>query len=223
MMKTVNGKINIGIILSGGTGNRFGGNTPKQYLSLNGREVISYSVGALKASGCVDKIIAAASAEYRARLSEDYGIATVENGETRNKSLKNALDYIRENYPDCKKTIILEAARPMITAETVRQYLDLTNKYDSVITGQRIVDSLGSFRSHTADRSDYYLIQAPEAFDFPKLYRAFDENSPLTATNHQMPEDSSLFVNFDFRENFKITYAEDLAYCELFLRKRNEI
>ena len=35
-----------GIILAGGIGSRFGSSVPKQYMKLNGREIISYSIDA---------------------------------------------------------------------------------------------------------------------------------------------------------------------------------
>lgn len=39
---------NIGIILSGGVGNRFGATIPKQYQLINGKQVIAYVVDAFK-------------------------------------------------------------------------------------------------------------------------------------------------------------------------------
>ncbi len=208
--------MNVGVILSGGTGTRFGTNIPKQYLKINGREVLSYAVDALKTSD-VDEIIVVCHDDYAERIRRDYGVKTVQNGETRNASLKNALRYI-ENRFECEKIIVLEAARPMVNSKIVNLYLEKLNSFDAAITGQRIVDSLGCFYAHSVNRKDYYLIQAPEAFRFGLLNANFDENSPLTATNQQMPEGSTLFINFDFTNNYKITYPQDLGYCEAMMK-----
>lgn len=35
---------NIGIVLAGGIGQRFGGDKPKQYFKINGKEMIAYSI-----------------------------------------------------------------------------------------------------------------------------------------------------------------------------------
>ena len=190
--------MNVGVVLAGGTGERFGGKTSKQYCLLDGKEVISFAINALKNSRSVDRVVV---------------VAIIEGGNSRNASLKNALDYIHASCR-CDKVIILEAARPMITTQIVDDYMTKLDEYDSVITGQRIVDSLGCFNAHTANRADYYLIQAPEAFKFDMLYANFKSDSPLTATNQQMPEDGKLYINFDFVNNHKITYFADLAYCE---------
>lgn len=209
--------MNVGVILSGGTGTRFGANVPKQYLKINGKEVLAYAINALKKSKA-DEIIVVCHDDYAERIRCEYGVKTVPNGDTRNASLKNALRFIEERG-DCEKVIILEAARPMVKAEIIDFYFEKLDSYDAVITGQRIVDSLGCFYAHSVNRKDYYLIQAPEAFNFGILNANFDENSPLTATNQQMPEGSTLYINFDFTNNYKITYPQDLAYCEAMMNE----
>lgn len=208
--------MNVGIVLAGGSGNRFGSKISKQYHHINGKELIWYSINALQQSKAIDKIIVVAQEEYISRLQNQYNVIGVKGGDSRNASLKNALDFINSSLK-CEKIIILEAARPMITSAIVDEYLTKLDVYDSVITGQRIVDSLGCFASHTANRADYYLIQAPEAFNFKMLYDNFRSDSPLTATNQQMPTDSKLYINFDFVNNHKVTYFPDLAYCETLL------
>ena len=52
--------MNIIIIMSGGVGNRFGANIPKQYCQLNGRPVIDYVIDAAKGSKVADKVVVVA-------------------------------------------------------------------------------------------------------------------------------------------------------------------
>lgn len=125
---------------------------------------------------------------------------------------------------DCSNVIILEAARPMITKDIVDNYISMLDEgWDAVITGQRITDSLGCYDMHTVDRNRYYLIQAPEAFNFKLLYDNFDESSQITATNQQLPVGSKVFINYDFKDNYKITYYGDLRMIEDCMRQRNEL
>ena len=56
--------MNISLILSSGTGARFGSDLPKQYQLLAGKEVIAYSVEALKASKSVNGIVVIAAKEF---------------------------------------------------------------------------------------------------------------------------------------------------------------
>lgn len=211
--------MNIGIILSGGTGTRFGSQIPKQYQRIQGREIIDFSIDSLTGSSTIQKIIVVAQESVKSKLLERHPIIYVEGGETRNKSLKKALTFINSTYL-CDKIIVLEAARPMVTSVMVDFYLSKLDAYDAVITGQKIVDSLGSYSNHITNREDYYLIQAPEAFKFRMLFNNFDENSKITATNQQMPIGSKLFINLDFKDNYKITYPQDLTFIESMMEKR---
>lgn len=207
-------RLNIGVVLAGGTGNRYGANVPKQYLMLNGKEVLSYSINTLKRSGVIDVILVVCDSIYQNRIKSDYGVEVCDGGNTRNKSVKKALEYIKINYDCCENIIILESARPLCRSKDVIACLEALDKYDSVITGQKIVDSLGCYQTHTCNREDYYLIQAPEAFKFNMLYDNFDENSILSATCQQMPGSISLYIYFGLRNNLKITYYGDINYIE---------
>lgn len=210
--------MNIALILSGGMGVRFGKDTPKQYQILVGKWVIAYTIEALKASTEIDKIIAVTSDNYLTTLTDQYKIESVICGNSRNESLRRGLEYINANYPNCDKVFINEAARPFITSELVDKYVKLLGEYDAVITAKHITDSLGKEGQHITDRSQYYLIQAPEAFRFRLLYENFQADSPITATVQQMPPESKVYRNFDFRNNLKITYPEDLELAEFLMR-----
>lgn len=168
----------------------------------------------------IDLIVVVIDPAYSKYVFDADNLVMVPGGKTRNESLYNALIFIRSNYI-CDKVIILESARPLITTNIVTSYLELLDDYDAVITGKKITDSLGNYHTHVIDRDDYYLIQAPEAFRFQLLISNFDKESKITATNQQLPEDSSLYINFDYTNNIKITYPGDLFLCEQFLRESN--
>lgn len=48
---------NIAVILSGGTGSRFGGTLPKQFTKLAGRAVIEYAIDAFDNASEIDEVI----------------------------------------------------------------------------------------------------------------------------------------------------------------------
>lgn len=214
----------IGIILAGGSGRRFGGDTPKQYHKIEGQEVISYSIRAMQQANSLDGFFLMLDAnEYEnKRLEKEFGVSCVQGGASRNESLFLALQHIQTYHPDCESVFINEAARPMITPALIDRYITALSDYDAVITASEITDSLGKYGEHITSRSDYYLIQAPEAFRFPLLNDHFQPTSPLTATVHQLPQGSKLMQYYDFRENFKITYPQDIAVAEVLIRRRKK-
>jgi len=210
--------MNIALILSGGTGTRFGDNLPKQYHMLMGKEVIAYSIEATLKSSIAEKTIIVASSAHIERLAVTYNVPCIEGGASRNTSLKNGLDYIKFKYPSCEKVFINEAVRPFLTTDTINEYFLYLDEYDAVITTQHITDSLGRDGEAVTMRDEYYLVQAPEAFKFDLLYRHFSADSPITATVQQLPADRKVLKYFGFKHNMKITYKEDLLHAEQIMR-----
>lgn len=214
---------NIGIILAGGIGSRFGADRPKQYCTVFGKEMIWYSIDAFRRAETIDDfIVIVDKAEMeKGRIAADYGVKTVEGGASRNGSFKNALDYIAEHYPDCERIIENNAACPMITPELIDEFINLLDDYDFVNTAYKITDALGSYKDRIADREEFYLIQAPDAYRFPLLYKHFDENSNLCHPAHQLPLDTKEYRYFGYTDNYKVTYPEDIKIVEMLMERRN--
>ena len=90
------------IILSGGSGKRFGSDIPKQYIEINGRPALSYTLQAFQKS-CADEIIIVAGRDYLELCRETAvmsGIskftAVIEGGSERYYSVMNGLRYLHE-------------------------------------------------------------------------------------------------------------------------------
>ena len=214
----------IGIVLAGGIGSRFGADCPKQYCKIFDKEMISYTIDAFKNSKLLDDFIVVVDANemQNGRIARDYGVVTVQGGKTRNESLQNAMDYIAEHFPDCEKFIENNAACPMITPELIDEFLTLLDEYDYVNTAYKITDALGSYKDRVADREDYYLIQAPDAYRFPLLYKHFDVNSPLCHPAHQLPMSATEYHYFGYDDNYKVTYPQDIKIVEYLMERRKE-
>lgn len=216
--------MNIVAILANGVGQRFGSNIPKQFHKINGKMVIEYVIESIISADTIDKLVIATNVEansvYLADLCTQNDIDLIEGGDTRNRTLKNVLNYIYDNY-NADKLIVCDAVRPMITGELIDDYFSLLNDNDAVVTAQKITDSLGCYDFQKVDRERYYLMQSPEGFKFKLLYDSFDSESPLTEVTQQLPEGSKIHLYFDFNNNFKLTYPADLKYLEALVTARD--
>jgi 2-C-methyl-D-erythritol 4-phosphate cytidylyltransferase len=215
--------MNISVILSGGSGTRFGGELPKQYCSLLGEEVVAYTVSAMKASTLTDRIVAVAQKEYMTRLNDIYDIDCTEAGDTHNESVNKGLSYIKDRYPGCKNVLFHDAARPFLKAELIDAYYGFLDEFDAVITARHITDSLGCEGETFVDRTPYYLIQKPEAFRLGILCESFSERSPATAIVQQIPRESRIKKYFEYGRNMKITYGEDMFIAEQLMKSYDEV
>lgn len=214
----------IGIILAGGIGSRFGADKPKQYCTIFGKEMIWYSVEAFKNAKSLDATVVVLDKNEmkNGRIAREYGVETVVGGSCRNASFRNALDYIAEKYPDCEKIIENNAACPMITPELIDEFIGLLDDYDFVNAAYKITDALGSYKDRIADREDFYLIQAPDAYRFPLINKYFDENSKLCHPAHQLPLSCKEYRYFGYNDNYKVTYPHDMKVVELLMERRKE-
>ncbi len=217
-------KKNIGIILAGGIGSRFGGDKPKQYYTILGHEMIWYTIEAFRNAKTIDDFIVIVDENEMAKghVRDTFGVTTVLGGSTRNYSFKNALEYIKEHFPDCEKIIENNAACPMITPELIDEFMTLLDSYSYVNTAYKITDALGSYKDRIADREDYYLIQAPDAYHFKDIYKYFDPESKLCHPAHMLPMEYTEYRYFGYENNIKVTYPNDIVMAELLLKERNK-
>ena len=103
---------NIILVMSGGTGSRFGADCPKQYYTFENRMVIDYVMDACRKTKCIDGIVVVASTEYVDFIKERYRVDVVEGGATRPESVANGIKYIHDTF-DCSKLIITNAVCPL--------------------------------------------------------------------------------------------------------------
>lgn len=216
--------MNVVMIMAGGVGNRFGANIPKQYIKLNGKPIIDYVIENVQKAKSVDKILIVIDkncVDYSDILkAEPNNFDFADNGSERYESIKNGFDFIKKNY-DCEKVLIADAVAPFIYPELIDNYFSKLDDYDAVITSQKITGALGNYSYEPLDREAYYMTQSPEAFNFNLIYKNFNPDFKSQELAWQLPKDSKKYLNFNFKNNLKITYDFELEYAS-FLMKYSE-
>lgn len=212
--------MNIGVILAGGKGLRFNSKMHKQYLKINGKEMIYYSIFEMRLSKVFDDIVVVVDEEeYNVGyIADKYEIVCIRGGATRNGSIKNALDYVKEHYGIDANILFHDCDRPFIKHDTFKTFMQLLDKYDAVAMTREIRDSLVTADGKFVDRRSFNLIQTPEAFKLSVLYGNFDVNSKQTAIINQMPLYGKIYFLQDNSFNFKVIYPEELFLAEQFMR-----
>lgn len=214
--------MNIALIMAGGIGRRFGSIVPKQFQYITeSKQIIDYVVDAVENARSIDRFIVVMDAnalKYFRRMKET-SIEIAPNGNERNESLKNGLDYIYRHY-DCDKIIVLDSVAPLITSELIDIYIEKLNEYDAVITAQHITGGLTDKNSKALNRDDYIITQSPEAFRFKILYEYFSQDTNIQEAACQLPLDAKRYYDFHFINNIKLTYGYELNYIKVLLEER---
>lgn len=213
---------NIGVVLAGGIGQRFGGGKPKQYFPILGKEMIAYSIELFRAAKTIDDFVVVLNRDEfdSGRIARQYGVTAIPGGATRNHSFKAALDWIAANHPDCGKVIENNAACPLTKPEWVDEMMGLLDEYDWVQTTLHLTDALGSTLNRLVNRDDYFLIQAPDAYRFRELFDCFDPENPCGHPAVQLPPSARGCNVFRDGEVFKVTHPSDVEIAELMIRRR---
>lgn len=218
------------IIVAGGTGTRMQSPLLKQFILLNDRPLLFYTIEAFAASAHMPEIVLVLHPDfhdYWQNLCKEYKFKIphklVEGGSTRFQSVKNGLDTIANADA---VIAIHDAVRPLISKKTIDEaYLYAAEKGNAVVAVQSR-DSVRQLRESVSAallRSEIYLVQTPQTFRVSQLNQAYKQPySDAFTDDASVVEKAGFTINLveGNYTNLKITYPEDIAIAELLLTKK---
>lgn len=148
----------------------------------------------------------------------------IEGGKTRTGSVLNGLKALPE---DTSRTIIIEAARPLVTKE---QILQLLNNDNSSVTFVKPLVNTAIYRNGTyINRDELYELLTPQAFDYKLLLEAylsgkFEDVTDETRIMFEYHGIRPHFIETYANNLFKVTYPGDLNIVEsIYAEQKNNI
>ena len=223
------------ILPAAGLGTRMG--ERKQFLLLDGAPILIHTLRKFASAPLVSEIVVAVRRENRdavagmiAQLGTlDKPIRIVEGGETRQRSVENALGTLD---PNVDLVAVHDAVRPFVSQEVIAKVIEEAAKTGAAIVGIVPVDTVKQVHLHsiraTLPREKLVLAQTPQVFRRTLLQQAYAlaAKDGFTGT-----DEASLVERLDTVEvsvvqgsdrNIKITKPADLALAELFLREERQ-
>ena len=216
------------VVLAGGIGSRVGGDVPKQFLELEGRAVIEYSVDAFEQSEGIDEIALVIHPDWmdhmRVILRRNPWRKVrrlLPGGKERHLSSLHAIEAYAGESGDTN-LLLHDAARPWVSAEIVGRVVTALQHHEAVAVGIPSSDTVwevsdGIVRS-IPERKRMWLAQTPQAFRLPLIreaYRRALQDPDFSATDdcgvvlRYMPDVSICVVEGDVA-NKKITTPKDI-------------
>ena len=186
------------IIPAAGSGTRIGGSIKKQFLKIQGKEVLNWTIEALlEMYTFVELVIVVPQNEANEVLEKisiwfphETNIKVVCGGATRQASVYNGLSHL-ENAVDL--VLIHDGVRPFIPKKaTVKAISDLSLsiELEGLIAGMKVTDTLKKVDVdltivETVDRETIWAVQTPQIFKFQTLIDAhkFALQTLLSATD----------------------------------------
>lgn len=206
------------LIVAAGSGQRVGGDQPKQYRIIRGKTVLGHAIDAFADHPAITAIRVVIGegqdAAYRTAIENRDLPPPVTGGASRQESVRKGLDAIAA-AGGSDIVLIHDAARPFTPLAVIDRLIDAVDSADGAVPALPIADSLARTDGTTVDRSEFVSVQTPQAFRFQTILAAHhrwshdqtatDDAAIARAAGHKVDlvtGDSALK---------KITFAEDFA------------
>lgn len=217
--------MNTAIIVAGGSGQRLESDIPKQFLKINGKELLSFSVNTFFNHPQIDQVIIVSHKDWLDHVKDSFpDCQVIQGGSTRQESTRNGLSIIDKN---CKNVLIHDAARPLISDKIISDCLSTLSSSDGTAP---ILDSTNSLvnwdgeSSKYIDRSQIKSVQTPQCFRRQIIENAL--RSSISGTDEigivlqVLPEAKINFIQGS-KDNIKITTAIDLILLREIHKTKN--
>jgi 2-C-methyl-D-erythritol 4-phosphate cytidylyltransferase len=210
---------------------RFGGDKPKQFVSIAGVPMLLRALRPFTSHPDVRQVVlvlpADDAAEPPAWLAELAGehLRLVAGGAERMDSVELGLHAL---VPECSLVLVHDAARPMVRRETVDAVIGQSRKGTGAIAAVPVSDTLKEsgpdggtpLIRRTIPRDGLWRAQTPQGFPRPMLERAFvsARTDGATGTDEAALVErlgEPIVLVADSTWNIKVTTPEDLELAEL--------
>lgn len=221
------------IVLAAGSGKRMNSKVHKQYLIIQNRPVLYYSLKAFEDSAVDEIVLVVGKGEEefcRKEIVDKYGIskvkAIVEGGKERYHSVFEGL----KQTSDADYVLIHDGARPFVNQKIIRRCMQEVQKYQACVVGMPVKDTIKiadeeGYAKQTPDRKNVWMIQTPQTFSYALIYEAYEEM--LKTEDTAITDDAmvlerikgkkSKLIEGSYR-NIKITTPEDLLIANVYLQ-----
>ena len=233
--------MNIAIIKAGGVGSRMGAGIPKQFVLVNGKPVIIYTLEAFEKHPNIDAIYVVCVEGWQANLktyAAKYGITKlagiVDGGETSLKSIFNGVQAVRDKYAPDDVILIHDANRPCVSQDIISDVLVECGKYGLAVAAIPCNDEVAILENNGDTESDRFAdhkklcrIQTPDAYRLELVTRIYDnateeQLTKLGATNVlAIQQGYTMHFSLGSDLNIRLTTMDDIVMMKAIMTAKD--
>lgn len=233
--------MNIALLIAGGSGNRMHQDIPKQFLTVNEKPVIIYTLEVFQRHPAVDEIDVVCIEgweqvlwAYVKQFNLTKVTSIVRGGNCGQNSIYRGLKEIEKTHKPDDIVLIHDAIRPMVSEEIISDCINKTLEFGSAIATipcaeAMLISENQENSSQIFDRNHLKRTQTPQGFRVGKLLKIHEKAIAMGITDStasctlmiEMGEE----VHFSkgSEKNLKLTTVEDIdIFKALLLAKRAE-
>jgi len=216
------------IVVAGGSGTRMNAALPKQFLLLQNKPVLMYTLDALhQAEPDASLMLVLPEDHFKTwnSLCETHKFSIphriVAGGQTRFHSVKNGLAGL-----DSGLVAVHDGVRPLVSAATIKRTFEAAEKSGAavpVIDVNESVRSLDELGSKALNRASIKLVQTPQCFQYDLMHAAFEQTYSDRFTDCASVLEANgtkITLVEGNEENIKITRPQDLVMANWYLQNQ---
>jgi len=229
------------VLLAGGVGKRMGGDIPKQFMEVDGKPIIVYSIENFQKNPQIEKILVVCVKDWIDHLREliaKYALTKiewiVEGGNTGHDSIRNGVFFLKDKIDADDFIIVHDAVRPILPQKAIDEVLRVAhengNASSSIVCHPPIVYTEDGKSGITdIDREHVMLTASPQVYKYSLALKCYEKAEK--ENKHDFTFTSSLLIHYGERvyfakgttSNIKVTKKEDLALFGALLKVPEEL
>ncbi len=232
---------NIALLIAGGSGSRMHQDIPKQFLTVNEKPVIVYTMEAFERHPEVDAIAVVCIAGWDQVLwayARQFNISklqlVVPGGDCGQASIRNGVFALEQLFAEDDLVLIHDAIRPMVSAEIISDNIRVARERGNAITVIPCAEAMlltedGRISTGSYPRDQLKRTQTPQAFrigDICSLHRrALDAGitNSVASCTLMIEMGERVYFSAGSEKNIKLTTVEDIdIFKALLAAKRSE-
>lgn len=214
------------LILAGGRGKRMNANISKQFILVNGKPLLYYTLKRFTECEAIDKIIVVLQKDefdYCKKIINKYSLkvdSIVEGGSERQDSVYNGLKAVS----DSDIVLIHDGARAFVSKEIINNGIKYAKIYGAAAPGVTPKDTIkikdaSSFSKETLNRQELVAIQTPQVFKYDLIMQCHEKikRNNIIVTDDTMVAEmygNKVYLYDGDYTNIKVTTPEDLIIAE---------
>lgn len=216
------------IIVAGGSGKRMGSVVPKQFLELNNKPVLMWTIEKFYTFDhniSIILVLPIDQVSYWDRLCIQFQFKIKHEiafgGENRFESVKSGFKLVEKG----SITAIHDGVRPLVSLKTIEDCFRKAEKNGNAIPFVNLNESvrkIGKHKNKVMNREKIKIIQTPQIFSYNQLENAYDQEY-----NKSFTDDATIVEKLGYQinlvqgnvENIKLTTPFDMKLAEIYLNK----
>ena len=220
------------VIVAAGTGSRMNMGINKQFIKLEGKEIIAYTIEKFYNNSNIEDIVVVVKEDesefFKKEILDKYNFKNIKiayGGKERQDSVYNGLKLLDEK---CDVVLIHDGARPFVSDKIIDKSIEEAKEHKAIVVGVPVKDTIKVIDNDknivdTPNRSVLWAVQTPQTFDDNILIDAYKD---AIKNKFYGTDDAMLVERIGYKvkmlegsyNNIKITTQEDLNVGSQILR-----